>query len=280
MRYILQILLLAVFVNAGGPGMIFRANADSVNQPTLDFESANKLYEQGEYAQAAEAYESLIKEGPITEALLFNCGVAYWKNGQTGLALWRLRQAKALNPSDNDISSNLRIIRTELGRSPIDGDLTLALEKLANWLAPGSWALLSLALCWLIAGWLGWIYGIRRSSFRGSFSISITLLFLFLIALGASRLGWSSRGTPADVVFLINDSPLRFGPLNESKVASRIREGMEAVVIDKKGDWALVETESGVSGWTSLGNLGFVFPDSSLSNESQVGASVAPIESK
>ena len=260
--------------------MIFRANADSVNQPTLDFESANKLYEQGEYAQAAEAYESLIKEGPITEALLFNCGVAYWKNGQTGLALWRLRQAKALNPSDNDISSNLRIIRTELGRSPIDGDLTLALEKLANWLAPGSWALLSLALCWLIAGWLGWIYGIRRSSFRGSFSISITLLFLFLIALGASRLGWSSRGTPADVVFLINDSPLRFGPLNESIVASRIQEGMEAVVIDKKGDWALVETESGVSGWTSLGNLGFVFPDSSLSNESQVGASVAPIESK
>ena len=63
--------------------MFFRANADSVNQPTLDFESANKLYEQGEYAQAVEAYESLIKEGSIiTEALFFNCGCAYWKNGQ------------------------------------------------------------------------------------------------------------------------------------------------------------------------------------------------------
>jgi hypothetical protein len=55
---------------------------------------------------------------------------------------------------------------------------------------------------------------------------------------------------------------------------------MEAVVMDKKGEWALVETESGVSGWTDLGNLGFVFPDSTLSNESQVGASVAPNESK
>lgn len=280
MRYILQILLLAVFVNAGGPGIFFRANADSANQPTLDFESANKLYEQGEYAQAAEAYESLIKEGPITEALLFNCGCAYWKNEQPGLALWRLRQAKALNPVDSDISKNLRIIRTELGRSPIDGDLMLGLEKPANWLTPGSWAVMSLTFCWLLAGWLGWIYCIRKSSFRGSFAISIALLGLFLIALGASRLGWASRGSRADVVFLVNDSPLRFGPLTESKVASRVREGMEAVVMDKKGDWALVETEAGVSGWTSLGNLGFVFPDSSLSNESQVGASVAPNESK
>ncbi len=261
--------------------MFFRANADSVNQPTLDFESANKLYEQGEYAQAVEAYESLIKEGSIiTEALFFNCGCAYWKNGQPGFAVWRLRQAKALNPADSDISKNLRIIRTELGRSPIDGDLMLGLEKPANWLTPGSWAVLSLALCWLLAGWLGWVYGIRKSSFRGSFAISITLFCLFLIALGASRLGWSSRGTPADVVFLINDTPLRFGPLIESKVSSRVREGMEAVVMDKKGDWALVQTENGVSGWTDLGNLGFVFPDSSLSNESQVGASVAPIESK
>ena len=279
MKYIIYLLSLAVFF-AGGQGLSFEANADALIQSALDFESANKLYEQGEYAKAADAYESLIKKGPITSALLFNCGGAYWKNAQPGLALWRLRQAKALDPTDSDISKNLRIIRTELGRRPIEGDLIQGLEIPANWLTPVSWAILSLILCWLLAGLQCWIYCIRKSSFRGSLLISITLFCLLLIAIGASRMGWVSRGTRADVVFLSDDTPLRFGPLNESKVSSRVQEGMEAVVIDKKGDWARVQTDSGASGWASLENLGFVFPDSSLSNETQVGASVVPNESK
>jgi len=53
----------------------------------VDFAAANKLYAEGKFAGAAGIYESLLKTGAQSPALLFNCGNAEFKSGNLGKAI-------------------------------------------------------------------------------------------------------------------------------------------------------------------------------------------------
>ena len=52
--------------------------------PGSAFDAANKLYEQGNYKQAAEAYKLLVQKGQVSAPLYFNWGNALFKAGQIG----------------------------------------------------------------------------------------------------------------------------------------------------------------------------------------------------
>lgn len=236
-------------------------------QRSLTFDEANRKFEEGDYPGAAQAYEALIDQGPLTSALLFNASNAHWKSGEKGKALWRLRQAKASDPTDPDIIQNLKTIRAELGRPEIEGDLLDSLERAVNRLSPAGWASLGLLSSWIAAGLI--ILKQLKSNQLVSWFGPVTLTGLMMTALcvSAAHLAWASRGQLNDVVTLKDDVALRFGPLAESKVSTRMSAGSEGVAVDQKDEWVQVEFEGGAKGWTRKGNLGFVFPDVSLSNE-------------
>ena len=59
------------------------------------FDQANRLYEQGKYAEAASAYENLLHADSNSPALYFNLGNARFKAGQSGRAIAAYRQAEA-----------------------------------------------------------------------------------------------------------------------------------------------------------------------------------------
>lgn len=225
------------------------------------------MFEEGDYSRAANAYEKLIEQGPLTSALLFNASNAYWRSGEKGKALWRLRQAKASAPTDLDIIQNLKTMRFELGRPQIEGDLLDSLQGAANRLSPAAWASLGLLGSWVAAVFI--ILKQLRSSHLGSWigTVTWTGLIFSAFCISAAHLAWGSRGQLTDVVTLKDDIALRFGPLAESKVSTRMPSGSEGVAVDQKDDWVQVQFEGGAKGWTLKGNLGFVFPEVSLSNE-------------
>src|SRR5262249_6562621 len=69
---------------------------------TAAFESANKLYYENKFPEAAAAYEKLLRPGTASAALYFNLGNAWFKAGQIGRALAAYRQAEQLSPRDPD----------------------------------------------------------------------------------------------------------------------------------------------------------------------------------
>src|SRR5689334_21968587 len=51
------------------------------------FDSANKLYEQGKFTEAASAYEKMVQTGQASAAVYYNLGNAFFKAGQIGRAI-------------------------------------------------------------------------------------------------------------------------------------------------------------------------------------------------
>src|ERR1700722_13167815 len=82
-------------------GLIFTLAATGREMRAADgFESANILYDEGKYAEAAAGYDQLIAEGKVSAALYFNRGNALFKEGQIGRAIASYRQAQLLAPRD------------------------------------------------------------------------------------------------------------------------------------------------------------------------------------
>lgn len=74
------------------------------------FASANQLYQQGKFDEAAELYKRLLQAG-YTEAIVwYNLGNTYVKLGKLGNAIAAYERARRLNPREKDLLENLKQI--------------------------------------------------------------------------------------------------------------------------------------------------------------------------
>ena len=82
-------------------GNLFAADA------ATDFSTANKLYAEGKFADAANTYEKILQTGAQSPALLFNDANAEFKAGNLGRAIAAYRRAALLAPRDTEIRSTV-----------------------------------------------------------------------------------------------------------------------------------------------------------------------------
>ena len=66
--------------------LIFAGNLFAADV-AADFSAANKLYAEGKFADAADAYEKILQTGAQSPALLFNYANAEFKSGHLGKAI-------------------------------------------------------------------------------------------------------------------------------------------------------------------------------------------------
>ncbi|PAW77786.1 MAG: hypothetical protein B9S33_20000 [Pedosphaera sp. Tous-C6FEB] len=233
--FLLWLLLLAVHTVAG--------------QSAVEFEAANKLFEQGKFAEAAVGYERLLTNGP-TAALHFNLGNARFKSGQPGMAILHYHHALALAPRDPDARGNLQFARRSLGVTVEEsfGQHLLRRNTLDEW-------------AWLAGGALGaWFLLLavgearpERRAALASFTKGIGAVALVLGGL-LGAVHWERSATRAAVV-VVREAPARPGPLAESKVTFSLRDGAEVTVLDVKDDWFHVRDTGQRSGWVKSAAL-------------------------
>ena len=94
---------------------------------TADFSAANKLYAEGKFADAADAYEKILQAGAASPALLFNSANAEFKAGHLGKAIAAYRQAELLSPRDAELRANLAFVRNQVQGA------TLRESRWQNW---------------------------------------------------------------------------------------------------------------------------------------------------
>lgn len=208
-----------------------------------NFETANKLFEQGKFAAAAAAYERLLTNGP-TAALHFNLGNARFKSGQPGQAIFHYHQALRLAPRDPDARGNLQFARRSLGVTVEEslGRHLLRLHSLDEW----AWLAGAGLGAWFLLLALGEALPARRAAFAWLTRTSGAFALVAAALLAAAH---GDRGAARQAVVIVPEASVRPGPLAESKVAFTLRDGTEVTVLDAKDDWLQVRDASQRAGW-------------------------------
>lgn len=222
----------------------------------VSFESANKLYEQGRYAEAAAAYERLLAAGQVSAAVFFNLGNARFKLNEPGRAIAAYRQAERLAPRDPDVRANLQFVRRQVtgAESPTGARWQLWLQGLT----PDEWA-------WgtaVAAGgfWLLLAAGQWRPAWRNRLRKLVGMLAAVTV-LGTAATAWSvySANLANAAVVVVAEAVARLGPLAESQSAFTLRDGAEVEIVDRKDDWLQVR-QGRQLGWVQRDALEILHP--------------------
>jgi tetratricopeptide (TPR) repeat protein len=209
------------------------------------FDSVNKLYEEGKFAEAAAAYQKLSQSGQVSAALCFNLGNAWFKSGQIGRAIAAYREAQLISPRDPDLRANLQFARNQTPNP------TLSPSRWQRWLGRltlNEWTLLATGAVWLwllLLAFLQWRPALRPV-LRG-YAVTLAILVAVLLVCVAAALR-EARFTRTAIV-IAGEATVRYGPLAESPAAFTVHDGAELRVLDQKDEWLQVNAGPGRVGW-------------------------------
>jgi tetratricopeptide (TPR) repeat protein len=235
----IQILVILITLCFVVPSRASAANSDAA------FEAANKLYEEGRFAEAATAYETLLRSGGVSAPLYFNLGNAYFKAGQLGRAIVAYRNARLLNPRDPDITANLQFARNQR-QGP-----SVSISTFERWL--GKFSLNEWTTVTAVAFWT-WLLLLALAELRPALKKPLHGTILFLTAstvlLGILLIAvWRVERLNQVIVVTVPQAAVRHGPLEESQVAFTVNDGAELRLLDRKDGWYQVTTGDNRLGW-------------------------------
>jgi len=214
---------------------------------SADFSTANKLYAEGKFSDAANAYEKMIQSGAQSPSLWFNAGSAEFKAGHLGKAIAAYRQAELLAPRDAELRANLAFVRNQVQGA------TVRESSWQNWvgsLTLNEGTVLTAILFWLTLG----IFVVRQirpalvPKLQGATRILVVLTIFSATVLGLQAANHFSNGT---AVVTVAEATARSGPFDEAQSAFTVRDGAELSVLDQRDGWVQVVNNVGKSGWLS-----------------------------
>jgi tetratricopeptide (TPR) repeat protein len=224
--------------------LIFAGNLLAANVAS-DFSTANKLYAEGKFSDAAGSYEQILQAGAASPSLLFNYGNAEFKSGHLGNAIAAYRQAAQLAPRDSEIRANLAFVRNQVQGA------TARANRWQNWvgsLTLNEGALLTAVLLWLTFALLiaQQIRPALVPRLRGLTRLSLLATIFSLTVLGLQAAGHFSSAT---AVVVADNVTARSGPFDDAQSAFTARDGAELSILDRRDGWVQIADGMGKSGW-------------------------------
>ncbi|MFD1062789.1 tetratricopeptide repeat protein [Winogradskyella litorisediminis] len=217
------------------------------------FNEANKLYNQGNYNEAIEKYETILKSNKHSAAVYFNLANSHYKLNNIAPSIYYFEKAKMLSPNDKDIKNNL-VFAENMTVDAIDKvpevGFSRIFKNLINTFSADTWSMLSIVgVVLFVLLFLLYHFTQVTSQKRVSFVLSIlSIAFgLFSIIMAFQKNNLESKNNPA-VVFA-QESRIKADPNKTSEEVFRLHEGTKVQVLETYEDWYKIEIADKTQGW-------------------------------
>ncbi len=224
------------------------------------FGEGNRLYQEGDFAGAADRYTAVLDGGFESPEVYYNLGNAHFRLGEIGRAVLNYERAARLNPRGEDIQANLALVDQML-QDRIEPLPRFWVLSVVDWwmaLIPGRWLGTIVAVCYIALGMAavllvlgrphGWRTALRRAVYG---SLAATVL------LGGTLLAREAGlGRPEEAVVMPAEARVLSAPSEEGGLTVfTVHEGTR-VRIDRRADeWAEIVLADGKVGWLPLSVL-------------------------
>ncbi len=260
--HILAILLLSTTASAASPDV------------------ATKLYESGDYSQAAEAYKSIADVDGASPALYYNLANSYAQSGDLGNAILYYSRANRLDPSNKEIKNNLNYFiskvedsnRAELRGKKISVSpdhetfFKAAHRVIAEEVKSNTWAILAaVSFILFLAGVAVYLFCsnvlLRKTGFFGG----IALFFASIILVVFASMSASYFNSHDEAVLMAYKTPLLIEPSSDSKPATnQLCQGTRFEIIAEETNvegiptWYKVRVNADIEGWLRAADLAII----------------------
>lgn len=243
---------------------LLSSSAFAANNISALIDNANAAYKAGNFKEASNQYEEVLKQDFANGHLHYNLANSYYRTEQFGKAIAHYRKALRYLPTQPDITYNLGLARSKTK------DLFSAEESILNLLTPA--VLLSdfnkrilFLFCFSLS--LGiWVCSglIPKARSRALLLVCSTIL-CYLAVLNfftkVDRLGNPvfTLSTNQQAVVVIKSKVLVYSGNGENfQVVTVLNDGAELLGEEQRDKWIRVNLPKGRSGWINLDDLEIV----------------------
>jgi tetratricopeptide (TPR) repeat protein len=217
------------------------------------FDQANLLYKKGNYEEASQVYENILRAKKHSAELYFNLGNCYFKMNKVAPAIYNFERALLLNPTDVDVQNNLRFAQKlqidDIKEVPKVG-FNKMLQDITSKYHYNTWAWIAVGLSVLfLLFFIGYYFSgysvKKRLFFVGMFLVLIGILTSIASALFEKKL--FDENQPAIVFAEI--TTVKAEPKQQSADVFVLHEGSKVQILETVDNWQKIEIADGKKGW-------------------------------
>ena len=225
------------------------------------FKTANRDYDRGveiqsqdtaeaasAFSNAAEKYQLLIDSGIHNSDLFCNLGNAYLQRNDLGYAIANYQKSLRCNPLNQQASQNIQVVLAS--NNPEEASLP-ALKATMIWISglPSSVGISILILGWCVMC-VATAIKISTHSFTVKYVFTAAVLLL-LIGSGMTKVSNMAHPSAEIAVALASEISVFQGSSESTPpiMDSAIVEGESVRILQRRGKWSKIESESGIRGW-------------------------------
>ena len=217
------------------------------------FNRANRIYEDGDFAEAGKLYKALIDQGCRCSHVYYNLGNSYLKTGNIGGAILNYRRALKLSPRDSDIRENLLLARRIVGGDVIRNDadwVDAVFSGLRRVVTITELSILFLFFFILSSAILSvsfWLGNRKNRRYANRLLLISGILTLILGGILIERI--YDIEVREYAVAVAEETVARNGPGEHFNEVFKQQPGYEMLVIREKSGWAEIRLLNGYTGW-------------------------------
>jgi tetratricopeptide (TPR) repeat protein len=217
------------------------------------FVKANALYTEGQFQEAIEAYNEILKSGVESSELYYNLGNAYYRHGLLPLSIINYERALLLAPHDRDIRYNLELAYSQIADKiePV-GEFFIAkwFSSLRSSSDSDTWAKVSIVLFLLFLSALLLFFFAKSTAFRKlSFTLSVLLILGSAIAFSFSSSQKHKLMNRNRAIIMSPSVTVRSSPDASGTEIFVLHEGTRVKIIQTINHWHEIELQDGSVGW-------------------------------
>ena len=211
------------------------------------------LYQNGKYAEAAKAYESVLGANKESVELYFNLGNCYYKLQKTAPAIYNYEKALVLDPSNKDALNNIKFAQKqtidEIKVIPKVGFAKL-LRDFTGIYPFDTWAYISVGFAFLfllffIGYYFSQIVAVKRIFFVGMFVI----LLLLVMSVSAAFFEKSHFDNERPAIVFAEVCRRKKRTSKRKSTTFVLHAGTKVYVEETLGYWKKIQLTDGTEGW-------------------------------
>lgn len=214
------------------------------------FKAGNLAYQNGEYEQAIEYYDSIRALGKESAALYYNLGNAHYQSGALAKAILNFERALRLAPDDEEVRHNLslaenkRVDRFENMPPNLFKAFRLSVLQLFS---PDNWARIAIGfLALALIGLALYLFtGLGRIGFIGLIFGSAFGIFSFTMALSHQHYQNEHPG----LIIMSDSAYVKSGPGSDAEDLFILHAGTKALQVEQFEGWTKLRLSDGKIGW-------------------------------
>ena len=215
----------------------------------------DEAYGKGNYQQAINDYEQLLKQG-VSAEVYYNLGNSYYRSENITKAIINYERALLLSPGDEDIRFNLQLARSKtIDKITPESEMFFVTwyRSLVNMTSVDGWAYIALvsllaALCLALVYLFASKVWLRKIGFFAGILMVVLFIVSNIFAYHQRRI-LDNRTSAIVIAPSVN---VKTTPEAAAKDAFLIHEGTKVEITDDSmNDWKCIHLANGKEGWVS-----------------------------